>query len=150
MVRRDATLTCHQHRIKLTQPNQLSHHEVILLPGSFTSRCDFSPTNQTPSVLRASPSALVGGEGVRPGISGITTVRVPRTHTSWRWHPPPPEPLLITSVSSEKKRQRKKLAWLVKKSRCYIAGLILPINLYLLEPKNGRNNRHEAWQRWIL
>lgn len=26
-----------------------------------------------------------------------------------------------------------------------IAGLILPINLYLLEPKDGRNNRHEAW-----
>lgn len=61
MVRRDATLPCHQHRVKSTQPNQLSHPEVILLPGSVTSDVTFPPTDRTPSVLRASPSALMEG-----------------------------------------------------------------------------------------
>lgn len=86
MVKRNATLTCHQHGIKDTQPNQLSHPEVTQNSCLAASLLDVTlsphphPADQTPSVLRASPLALAGGEGVRPGISGITTVRAKDPH----------------------------------------------------------------------
>jgi hypothetical protein len=58
-------------------------------------------------------------------------------------------PLPHSSFSSSQcplKSQRRKFAWLINKSWYYIAGLILPINVYLLELKNKRTNRHEEYK----